>query len=156
MLASLLSALALGEAKHRAEIAIRNAALAAAAGVLVLVAVGFLTAAAGVAIARATGPVSALVILAAFFLLGAIVVYVLRRRPPPPRRLTGGAGAAMLGALGATAASGGDRPARRGPSLLSRLTSSRIAVGATAVAFAAAVLAGRRARRPRADDDEEA
>lgn len=54
MLASLLSALALGEAKHRAEIAARNAALAAAAGVLVLVAVGFLTAAAGVAIARKT------------------------------------------------------------------------------------------------------
>jgi O-antigen/teichoic acid export membrane protein len=155
MLGPILSAVALAQLKNRAERAARNMALSLAAGLMAAVAVGFLVAAGFVALLPVTGPIWTSVIAAVLFAAIALVFFAMKRANRPPDR-TPLAGAAMLGAVGggtAKVAAGGDRPRYGRPSMLSRLASNKMMVILPAAAFAVAVIAGRRNRARRWDDD---
>lgn len=146
MLGPLLSALALARVKHAAERSVRNAAMSLAVMLLALVGGGFLIAAAFIAIAREVGPVFACLVFATLFLFAGLVTWLVKRSRRPasaPMR-----NAAMLGAAGSFAAARDDEggPPRRGPGLLSRASHSKLVIVLPAIAFAAAVIAGRRSR----------
>lgn len=156
MLGPILSAVALAQVKNRAERAARNMVLTLAAGLMAAVAVGFLVAAGFAALLPVTGPIWTSVIAAVLFGAIALVFFGMKRANRPPDR-TPLTGAAMLGAVGGgtakAAASAGDRPRYGRPSMLSRLSSNKMMVILPAAAFAVAVIAGRRNRARRWDDE---
>jgi hypothetical protein len=148
-LTPLLSALALTEVKQRAERGIRNLVLAIIAGLMGAIAFGFLVAAIVIGLARNLGPVSACLIMTAVFVLVAILFWFTRRTSEPSRRgrITSDA---VRNAFAGSRAGGGDTSRRPNgeyrPSVMSKLTSNKAAIALPALAFAVAVLAGRRAR----------
>lgn len=152
MLGPILSTLALVQVKNRAQRAARNAMLTTAAGLLGAIAVGFLVAAGFAALLPLLGPAWTSLVAAAVFALAALVVVAMRKVSRPPDRTPLG-GAAMLGALGGTtaAAATGDgvRPRGRRRGIFA---SNKLLVILPAVAFAAAVIAGRRNQDRRWDD----
>lgn len=155
MLGPLLSTVALVQIKNRAQQAMHNAVLGVIAGALGLVAVAFLIAAGYAALLPVLGAIWTSVIAAVLFAVAAAVAYGLRRTAPPATRGPLG-GAAMLGALGAAAGNADDddrprRPRRAGPGVLGG--SNKLLVILPAIAFAAAVVAGRRGRAKRWEDD---
>ena len=68
----------------------RELVIAAVAGILGAIALGFTTAAIYLALARAVGSIGACLVVAGIYLAGALLVYLLTRgsrpSPPPPRR----------------------------------------------------------------------
>lgn len=151
MLGPLLSAMALARVKRAAERSARNAMLSALAGLLAAVGAAFLVAAGFVAIEDALGPFGACLVFAALFLFAGLVVWLVKRSRRPaasPMR-----SAALLGAAGTMSAAGdGDDGGRRRPSMLARASRSKLVLVLPALAFAAAVIAGRRSHYSGDDD----
>lgn len=145
MLGPILSAVALTEAKRRVDRAVHNLSLSAAAGACLLVAVGFVVAAILVALTRVMDPIWACLIVAVAFLLVALGFWIAKRMDQPPRRRSA-ATAAMLGAVGggaATAAVTEPGPAYSPRPATRRLMANKLILVLPAVAFVAAVAAGR-------------